>query len=81
MEFRKAPKSEINTIINYFKNNNVLITKLNHCMNTKGPTQYDGMMQLQADGDLIKITKKVLLLDKFILTSDDLWIQKERKRH
>ena len=50
-------------IIHFFQNNKITIIKLNHSMSTSETerNQYDAFMELGADGDSVKIVKKVAL--------------------
>lgn len=49
----EEPTKEINDIISYFKNNKIIIQKLNHCMTLSGPTQFDSFMQLDSEGNFM----------------------------
>lgn len=68
------------SIEEFFKNNKIKIIKLNHCMKLSGTTQYDGFMQLDSDGDYMRLTNKLPLLNNLILTSDDHWVNNEMTR-
>ena len=72
----------IEPIIEYFKSNKVIITKLNHFLTTISDTQYNGYMQLSKDGNYMKITKKVPIIEQALIKSADYsYINKERERH
>ena len=52
--------NEIDRITSFFKNNKVIITKLNHSLDKSVQqfTQFDGYIQMQDDDELIIMLKK-----------------------
>ena len=55
-------------IIHFFQTNKITIIKLNHSMSTSETerNQYDAYMELGADGDSVKIVKKVALKNMLV---------------